>query len=185
MDTSITVTIPHSTRCAGLAKKKKSNTHTLLHGEKTIIMVCPITPLPLWIYLPSEKEYMTFSKAKTIATQNLIGRKIVWNVKHAHTYDWVPMIVFVTVNWIGQKHFKCHMCTSQTTCHIEVLQMNPTSNIRCWLYVFWEPPNFPMEYKHEAEVVNWESRMKGVILLGDGYQWPLPWECKLQWLQIY
>ena len=39
------------------------------------------------------------------------------------------------------------------------------------------PSHFPTEYRYEAAVVSWEHRMKWVVISGDCYQWPLPWEC--------
>ena len=40
------------------------------------------------------------------------------------------------------------------------------------------PSHFPTtEYRHEAAVVSREHRMKWVVILGDHYHWPLPWEC--------
>ena len=33
------------------------------------------------------------------------------------------------------------------------------------------------EYRHEAAVLSREQGMKWMVLLGDGYQWPLPREC--------
>ena len=45
------------------------------------------------------------------------------------------------------------------------------------IYVLGAPSHFPTEYRHEAAVVSREHRMKWVVVLGDGYQWPLPWEC--------
>ena len=45
------------------------------------------------------------------------------------------------------------------------------------LYVLRVPSHFPTEYRHETAMVSREHRMKWVVILGDGYQWPLPWEC--------
>ena len=46
---------------------------------------------------------------------------------------------------------------------------------------------FRRKYRHKAAVVSREHRMKWVVVLGDGYQWPLPWECnvRLQMVEVF
>ena len=53
------------------------------------------------------------------------------------------------------------------------------SNDWCQLYVLGAPSHFPTEYRHEAAMVSREHRMKRVVQLRDGYQWPLAWECTI------
>ena len=42
------------------------------------------------------KQYMTFCKAEAAVTRNLIGRKIIPNVKRFDTHNSLPKVAFVT-----------------------------------------------------------------------------------------
>ena len=113
------------------------------------------------------KQYLTFCKAEAAVTHNLIGRKIISNVKHSDARNSLPIFRRHTLKW-------------QTPQCVRVLQMNATSNERCLLYAYIRARSaisLSYEYRHEAAVVSREHRMKWVVVLGGSYQWPLPWEC--------
>ena len=115
------------------------------------------------------KQYLTLCKAEAAVTHNLIGRKIISNVKHADGRNSLPM-------------FRRHTLKSQTPQCVRVLQINATSNDRCLLYAYMRARraiSLPTECRQEAAVVSREHRMKRVVILGDCYQWPLPWECNV------
>ena len=118
------------------------------------------------------KQYLTFCKAEAAVTHNLIGRKIISNVKHSDARNSLPILDVIRSS--DKRHVP--QCA-------KVLQMNATSNDRCllyaYIYVLGAPSHFPTEYRHQAAVVSREHRMKWVVVLGDGYQWPLPWECNM------
>ena len=69
------------------------------------------------------KQYLTLCKAEAAVTRNLIGRKIISNVKHADARNSLP-------------HFRRHTLKSQTPQCVRVLQINTTSNDRCLLYAY-------------------------------------------------
>ena len=97
------------------------------------------------------KQYLTFCKAEAAVTHNLIGRKIISNVKHPDARNSLPI-------------FRRHTLKSQTQQCVRVPQMNATSNDRCllyaYIYVVGAPSHFPTEYRHEAAVVSRKHRMK-------------------------
>ena len=114
------------------------------------------------------KQYLTFCKAEAAVTHNLIGRKIISNVKHSDARNSLPILDVIRSS--DKRHSASKYCKwtlRQTTgvCYTRI-------------YVLGAPSHFPTEYRHEAAVVSREHRMKWVVVLGDGYQWPLPWECK-------
>ena len=124
---------------------------------------CSITPLPPWIYFLSENSIWR----SAAVTHNLIGRKIISNVKHSDARN--PLPILDVIRSSDKRHSASKYCKwtlRQTTgvCYTRI-------------YVLGAPSHFPTEYRHEAAVVSREHRMKWVVVLGDGYQWPLPWEC--------
>ena len=72
------------------------------------------------------KPYLTFCKAEAAVTHNVIGRKIISNVKHSDARNSLPIL-----DVIRSSH-KCHIAPQ---C-VRVLQMNATSNDRCLLYAY-------------------------------------------------
>ena len=125
------------------------------------------------------KQYLSFCKAKATVTRNLIGRKIISNVKRSDTRNSLPTEAFVTEDWIGRKIFE--------TSYDQVINATVRHSTASECYVKRQvsvirvgaPSHLPMEYRHTAAVVSWEHRIKLVVFLGDGYQWPLHWECTL------
>ena len=85
---------------------------TLLRRE-TMTMVYPVTPLPLWIYLMLENSVWCVAEPKHCNTKFDL-QKSHFQVKRSHTCKLLPMVAFVTMNWIGWKSFKYHTHTSQT-----------------------------------------------------------------------
>ena len=115
------------------------------------------------------KQYLTFCKAWAAVTHNLIGRKIISNVKHSDARNSLPISDVIRSS--DKRHSASKYCKwtlRQTTgvCYTRI-------------YVLGAPSHFPTEYRHEAAVVSRKHRMKWVVVLGDGDQWPLPWECTL------
>ena len=115
------------------------------------------------------KQYLTFCKAEAAVTRNLIGRKIISNVKHSDARNSLPNLHVIRSS--DKRHSASEYCKwtlRQTTgvCYTRI-------------YVLGAPSHFPTEYRHEAAVVSREHRMIWVVVLGDGYQWPLPWECNV------
>ena len=55
-------------------------------------IACSITPLPPWTYFTSKNSIMTFCKAEAAVTHNLIGRKIIFNVKHSDARNSLPIL---------------------------------------------------------------------------------------------
>ena len=68
------------------------------------------------------KQYRTLCKAEAAVTRNLIGRKIISNVKHADARNSLPILDVIR--------------SSQTPQCVRVLQINATSNDRCLLYAY-------------------------------------------------
>ena len=100
-------------------------------------------------------------------TRNLIGRKIISNVKHADARNSLPILDVIRSS--HKRHSASEYCK---------WTLRQTTGV-CYtgIYVLGAPSHFPTEYRHEAAVVSREHRMKWVVILGDCYQWPLPWEC--------
>ena len=76
------------------------------------------------------KQYLAFCKAEAAVTHDLIGRKIISNVKRSDVLMHVTQLT---------SHFRRHTLKSQTPQHtqcVRVLQMNATSNDRCLLYAY-------------------------------------------------
>ena len=96
--------------------------------------------------------YLTFYKIETAVTRNLIGTKIISNIKHSHTrnINSFPTVTFVMVDWIGQK--KIILIVIRTSHKRCVLQMNATSKVRCLLHVLEVPSHFLKEYRYEANL---------------------------------
>ena len=115
------------------------------------------------------KQYQTFCKAEASVTHNFIGRKIISNVKHSDARNSLPILD------VKRSSDKRHSASKY--CKWTLRQTTGVCYTR--IYVLGAPPHFPTEYRHEAAVVSREHRMKWVVVLGDGYPWPLPWECKL------
>ena len=69
------------------------------------------------------KQYLTLCKAEAAVTRNLIGRKIISNVKR---FDARKLT----------SQFRRHTLKSQTPQCVRVLQTNDTSNDRCLLYAY-------------------------------------------------
>ena len=113
------------------------------------------------------KQYLTFCTAEDAVTRNLIGRKIISNVKPSDTRNSLGTVAFVS-DVVPSSH-------KRQTCVCTAAERYVKH--RCPLYVLGAPSHFPTEYRHEAAVVSREHRMKRVVQLRDGYQWPLPWEC--------
>ena len=137
-------------------------------GNYTTI-ACSITPLPPWIYFPSENSIWR----SAAVTHNLIGRKIISNVKHSDARNSLPILDVIRSS--DKRHSASKYCKwtlRQTTgvCYTRI-------------YVLGAPSHFRTEYRHETAVVSREHRMKWVVVLGDGYQWPLPWECTFRYIQ--
>ena len=105
------------------------------------------------------KQYLTLCKAEAAVTPNLIGRKIISNVKHADARNSLPIIDVI------RSSYKRHSASEYSK-----WTLRQTRGV-------WAPSHFPTEYRHKAAVVSREHRMKWVVILGDCYQWPLPWEC--------
>ena len=133
-------------------------------GNYTTI-ACSITPLLPWIYFPSENSIWR----SAAVTHNLIGRKIISNVKHSDARNSLPILDVIRSS--DKRH------SASKYCKWTLRQMTGVCYTR--IYVLGAPSHFPTEYRHEAAVVSREHRMKWVVVLGDGYQWPLPWECTL------
>ena len=113
------------------------------------------------------KQYLTFWKAEAAVTHNLIGRKIISNVKHPDALNSLPILDVIRSSHKRRSASEyCKWTLRQTTgvCYTRI-------------YVVGAPSHFPTESRHEAAVVSREHRMKWVVILGDCYQWPLPWEC--------
>ena len=113
------------------------------------------------------KQYLAFCKAKAAVTHDLIGRKIISNVKHSDARNSLPIL-----DVIHSSH-KRHSASEY--CKWTLGQTAGVCDTR--IYVLGAPSHFPTEYRHEAAVVSGEHMMKWVVILGDCYQWPLPWEC--------
>ena len=115
------------------------------------------------------KQYLTFYKAEAAVTSNLIGRKIISNVKHSDARNSLPILDVI--------HSSDKRHSASKYCKWKLRQTRGVCYTR--IYVLGAPSHFPTEYRHEAAVVSQEHRMKWVVVLGDSYQWPLPWECNL------
>ena len=115
------------------------------------------------------KQYLTFCKAEAAVTHNLIGRKLISNVKHSDARNSLPILDVIRSS--DKRHSASKYCK---------WTLRQTTGV-CYtpIYVLGAPSHFPTEYRHEAAVVSREHRMKWVVVLGDGYQWPLPWECRI------
>ena len=144
-----------------------------------------------WIYTPSQrgnyhhsmfhnptaavnlfhvgKQYLTFWKAEAAVTHNLIGRKIISNVKHSDARNSLPILDVIRSS--DKRH------SASKYCKWRLRQTTGVSYTR--IYVLGAPSHFPTEYRHQAAVVSREHRMKWVVVLGASYQWPLSWECKV------
>ena len=72
------------------------------------------------------KQYLTFCKAEADVTHNLIGRKIISNVKHSDARNSLQILDVIRSS---HKRHVAPQCVS-------VLQMNATSNDRCLLYAY-------------------------------------------------
>ena len=72
------------------------------------------------------KQYLTFCKAEAAVTHNVIGRKIIANVKHSDARNSLPILDVI------RSSLKRHVVPQ---C-VRVLQMNATSNDRCLLYAY-------------------------------------------------
>ena len=138
---------------------------TLLRSGETITIACSHNPIATANLFHVGKQYLTLCKAEAAVTRILIGRKIISSVQRYDARNSLPILDVIRSSHKRQSAVK-------------VLQINATSNDRCLLYVLGAPPHFPTEYRQEAAVVSREHRMKWVVILGDGYQWPLPWECR-------
>ena len=115
------------------------------------------------------KQYLTLCKAEAAVTRNLIGRKIISNVKHADARNSLPILDVIRSSHkrhSASEYYKKTLRQTTGVCYTRI-------------YVLGAPSHFPTEYRHEAAVVSREHRMKWVVILGDCYQWPLPWECKV------
>ena len=131
--------------------------HSMFHNPTAAVNLCHVG-----------KQYLTFCKAEAAVTHNLIGRKIISNVKHSDALNLLPILDVIRSS--DKRHSASKYCKwtlRQTTgvCYTRI-------------YVLGAPSHFPTEYRHEAAVVSREHRMKWVVVLGDSYQWPLPWEYK-------
>ena len=74
------------------------------------------------------KQYLTLLPAEAAGTRNLIGMKIISNVKRSDTRNSVPKVTFVEATRLDEKHFKRHTLKSETPRCVRVLQINATSN---------------------------------------------------------
>ena len=123
------------------------------------------------------KQYQTFRKAEAAVTHNLIGRIIISNVKHSDARNSLPILDVIRSS--DKRHSASKYCKwtlRQTTgvCYTRI-------------YVLGAPSLFPTECRHEAAVVSREHRMKWVVVLGDGYQWPvgeIGWNEWLSWEMV-
>ena len=115
------------------------------------------------------KQYLTFCKAEAAVTHNVIGRKIISNVKHSDARNSLPILDLIRSS--HKRHSASEYCK---------WTLRQTTGV-CYtgIYMLGAPSHSPTEYRHEAAVVSREHRMKWVIILGDCYQWPLPWECRV------
>ena len=114
------------------------------------------------------KQYLTFCKAQAAVTQNLIGRKIISYVKHSDARNSLPILDVVRSS--HKRHSTSEYCK---------WTLRQTTGVCCTrIYVLRASSHFPTEYRHKAAVVSREHRMQWVVILGDCYQWPLPWECR-------
>ena len=104
-----------------------------------------------------------------LVTHNFIGRKIISNVKHSDARNSLPILD------VKRSSDKRHSASKY--CKWTLRQTTGVCYTR--IYVLGAPSQFPTEYRHEAAVVSREHRMKWVVVLGDGYPWPLPWECNI------
>ena len=118
------------------------------------------------------KQYLTFCKAEAAVTHNLIGRKIISNVKHSDARNSLPILDAIRSS---HKRHPCHSASEY--CKWTLRQT--TGVVYTRIYVLGAPSHFPTENRHEAAVVSREHWMKWVVFLGDGYQWLLPWECNV------
>ena len=115
-------------------------------------IACSITPLPPWTYFTSENSIMTFCKAEAAVTHNLIGRKIISNVKHSDARNSLPILDVIRSS--HKRHSALEYCkwtARQTTgvCYIRA----------------GAPSHFPTEYRHEAAVVSQEHTVKWVVTI--------------------
>ena len=92
------------------------------------------------------KQYLTLCKAEAAVTRNLIGRKIISNVKHAGARNSLPILDVIRSS--HKRHSASEYC-----------KLNARSNYRR-IYVLGAPSHFPMECRYEAAVVSREHRMK-------------------------
>ena len=106
------------------------------------------------------KQYLTFCTAEDAVTRNLIGRKIISNVKPSDTRNSLGTVAFVRDVIPSSHKRQTRVCTAAER----------YVKHRCPLYVLGAPSHFPTEYRHEAAVVSRERRMKRVVQLRDGYQ---------------
>ena len=72
------------------------------------------------------KQYLTFCKAEAAVTHNVIGRKIIANVKHSDARN--SLLILDVIRSSLKRHI-APQC-------VRVLQMNATSNDRCLLYAY-------------------------------------------------
>ena len=101
------------------------------------------------------KQYLTFCKAEAAVTRNLIGRKIISNVKHSDARNSLPILDVIRSS--HKRHSASEYCK---------WTLRQTAGV-CYtrIYVLGAPSHFPTEYRHEAAVVSREHRMKWVVIL--------------------
>ena len=100
------------------------------------------------------KQYLTFCKAEAAVTHNLIGRKIISNVKHSDARSSLPILDVIRSS--HKRHSASEYCK---------WTLRQTTDV-CYtrIYVLGAPSHFPTEYRHEAAVVSREHRTKWVVI---------------------
>ena len=83
------------------------------------------------------KQYLTLCKAEAAVTRNLIGRKIISNVKHADARNSLPILDVIRSS---------HKRHSESTA-------NKRTSDRCLLYIYvlGAPSHFPTEYRQRRQ----------------------------------
>ena len=108
------------------------------------------------------KQYLTFCKAEAAVTHNLIGRKIISNVKHPDARNSLPIL-----DVIRSSHKRC---SASGYCKWTLRQTTGVCYTR--IYVVGAPSHFPTEYRHETAVVNrehigWNEWLYWEIVIND------------------
>ena len=103
---------------------------------------CPITPLPPWIYFPSENSISRSAKHKHICPELWLAEN---SFQTSSTLIHVSHFLrepFLPCTGLGEKQFKHHTHVSEMSSHVKVLYLNASSNIICLFNAFGVPSSF-------------------------------------------